>query len=63
MTVRNHLRQKQKIVEAPILRELNWALPFHISIHTLDTNLGVVLGQKYITPYAIYYTSKSLNPT
>lgn len=53
---------KEKIFEAPILREPNWKLPFHISTDASDTTLWVVLGQKDFTPYAIYYTIKSLTP-
>eukprot|EP00253_Pinus_taeda_P007337 PITA_07337 len=54
---------KTRISKVPILRGPNWKLPFHISIDALDTALGVVLGQKYLVPYAIYYTSKNLTPT
>ena len=38
-------------------------MPFHISIDASETTLGVLLGQKDLTPYAIYYTSKNLTPT
>eukprot|EP00253_Pinus_taeda_P020082 PITA_20082 len=54
---------KTRISEAPILRGPNWKLPFHISTDASDTALGAVLGQKYLVPYAIYYTSKNLTPT
>eukprot|EP00253_Pinus_taeda_P003083 PITA_03083 len=50
---------KAKISEAPILRGPNWKLPFHISTDASDTTLGAVLGQKYLIPYAIYYTNHS----
>jgi len=50
---------KEKISEAPILRGPNWKLPFHISNDASDTTLGVVLGQKDLSPYVIYYTSKN----
>lgn len=53
---------KEKISKAPILRRPNWKLPFHISTDASDIALGVVLGQKDLTPYAIYYTSKNLTP-
>lgn len=53
---------KEKISEAPILREPNWKLPFHISTDASDTTLGFVLGQKDLIPYAIYYTSNNLTP-
>eukprot|EP00253_Pinus_taeda_P015001 PITA_15001 len=48
---------KTKISKAPILRGPNWKLPFHISTDVSDTALGTVLGQKYLIPYAIYYTN------
>lgn len=51
---------KEKTFEAPILRGPNWKLPFHISTDASDTTLGAVLGQKDLTPYSIYYTSKNL---
>ena len=37
---------KEKLSDAPILRGPNWKLPFHISTHASDTDLGAVLGQK-----------------
>eukprot|EP00253_Pinus_taeda_P011052 PITA_11052 len=54
---------KTRISKAPILRGPNWKLPFHISTDASDTALGVVLGQKDLVPYAIYYTNKNLTPT
>eukprot|EP00253_Pinus_taeda_P023379 PITA_23379 len=54
---------KTRISEAPILRGPNWKLTFHIYTNASDIALGVVLGQKYLVPYAIYYTSKNLTPT
>ncbi len=54
---------KKRISEAPILKGPNWKLPFHISTDASNTTFGVVLGQKDLTPYAIYYTSKILTPT
>lgn len=53
---------KHKIIEAPILRGPNWSIPFHISIDASNIALGAMLGQKYVTPYAIYYTRKNLTP-
>lgn len=53
---------KHTITEAPILRVPNCSLPFHISIDASYIDLGAILGQKYLTPYAIYYTRKKLNP-
>eukprot|EP00253_Pinus_taeda_P021591 PITA_21591 len=54
---------KTRISRASILRGPNWKLPFHISTDASDTALGVVLGQQYLVPYAIYYMSKNLTPT
>jgi len=54
---------KKRIFEAPNLKGPNWKLPFHISTDALDTTLGTVLGKKYLTPYAIYYSSKNSTPT
>eukprot|EP00253_Pinus_taeda_P020317 PITA_20317 len=54
---------KTRISKAPILKGPNWKLPFHISTNASDTTLGAVLSQKYLVPYAIYYTSKNLTPT
>ena len=49
--------------KAPILRRLDWALPFHIHADASQTIVGVVLGwQIDKTPYAVYYVSKNLNP-
>jgi len=44
------------------LRGPIWKLPFHISRDASDTALGVVLGQKDLIPYAIYYISKNFTP-
>ena len=47
----------------PILRGLDWALPFHISSDALDTTIRAVLGQKENNlPYAIYFISKNMTP-
>lgn len=54
---------KARISESLILRGPNRKLPFQISTDASDTDLGVVLGQKDLIPYAIYYTSKNLTPT
>lgn len=47
---------KENISEEFILRGPNWSLHFHISIDALDTALGVVLGQKYLTLVELNYT-------
>ena len=49
---------------APILRGLDWFLPFHISIYASDMAIGGILGQKKDqASYAIYFVSKNLIPT
>ena len=54
---------KKRLSTTHILRGPNWSLPFHISFDTLDTAIGVVLGQQEgHNPYAIYYISKNLSP-
>ena len=37
---------KAKLSVAPILRGLDWSLPFHISTDASDMTIGGVLGQK-----------------
>ena len=37
---------KEKLSTTPMLRGLDWKLPFHISIDASDTAVGGVLGQK-----------------
>ena len=37
---------KAKLSVAPILRGLDWTLPFHISTDASDMAIGGVLGQK-----------------
>ena len=37
---------KAKLSVAPILRGLDWSLPFHISTDAYDTAIGGVLSQK-----------------
>eukprot|EP00253_Pinus_taeda_P009254 PITA_09254 len=54
---------KNQLSTAPILRGLDWALPFHISFDASDTAIGVVLGQEENNlPYAIYFISKNMTP-
>ena len=46
---------------APIIRGLDWFLPFHISIDASDIAIGGVLGQKEgQSSYAIYFISKNM---
>jgi hypothetical protein len=55
---------KFKVSEAPVLRGLDWTLPFHISTYASDTAIKVVLRQlEGKDPYEIYYVSKNLSPT
>ena len=52
---------KDKLSVAPILRGLDWSLPFHISTNSSDMAIGGVLGQKVgQASYAIYFISKNL---
>ena len=37
---------KDKLSVEPILRGLDWSLPFHISTDASDTTIGGFLGQK-----------------
>ena len=53
-----------KLSMAPILRGLDWSLPFHISTDASDMAIGGVLGQKQDQEtYAIYFVSMNLTPT
>ena len=36
---------KRKLVEAPILRFLNWLIKFHVHINALDLAIGTILTQ------------------
>ena len=57
------VKLKEKLSTAPILRGLNWTLPFHIYSDASDTTIGAVLGQRDgKEPYAVYYISKNLAP-
>jgi hypothetical protein len=52
-----------KVSEAPILRGLDWAFPFHLSTYALDTAIRFFLGKiKGNDPYMIYYVNKKLSP-
>lgn len=53
---------KVKLVNAPILRGPNWALPFHFHIDASNKAIGVALGQvDEKLPYAIYFVGKNLS--
>ena len=54
---------KAKLSMAPILRGLDWSIPFHISTDASDMDIGGILGQKEEhAPYSIYFISKNLTP-
>ena len=47
---------------APIVRALNWQLPFEVMCDASDLVIGGVLGQREDgKPYVVYYASKTLN--
>ncbi|RVW78206.1 Retrovirus-related Pol polyprotein from transposon 17.6 [Vitis vinifera] len=53
---------KQFLTTAPIVRALNWKLPFEVMCDASDFAMGAVLGQREDgKPYVIYYASKTLN--
>ncbi|RVW72761.1 Retrovirus-related Pol polyprotein from transposon opus [Vitis vinifera] len=50
------------LTTAPIVRALNWQLPFEVMCDASDFAIGAVLGQREDgKPYVIYYASKALN--
>lgn len=54
---------KQKVSQAPILRGLDWSVPFHISSDASNIAIGAILGQQEDSkPYVIYFISKNLSP-
>ncbi|WKA01472.1 hypothetical protein VitviT2T_019753 [Vitis vinifera] len=53
---------KQFLTTTPIVRALNWKLPFEVMCDASDFAIGAVLGQREDgKPYVIYYASKTLN--
>ncbi|KAD4180319.1 hypothetical protein E3N88_28910 [Mikania micrantha] len=53
---------KKKLVNAPIMIALDWALPFELMFDTSDFAVGAVLGQRKDKHFhSIYYASKTLN--
>ncbi|RVW45814.1 Retrovirus-related Pol polyprotein from transposon 17.6 [Vitis vinifera] len=53
---------KQFLTTAPIVRALNWQLPFEVMCDASDFAIGDVLSQREDgKPYVIYYASKTLN--
>jgi len=56
------LRLKEALISAPVMQAPNWELPFEVLCDASDYTIGAVLGQrKDNNPYAIYYTSWTLN--
>jgi len=54
---------KGKLSTTPVLKGLNWNLPFHIFTDASDTSVGASLGQKEEScHYAIYFISNYLTP-
>ena len=53
---------KSFLTTTPIVRALNWQLPFEVMCDASDFAIGVVLGQMEDgKPYVIYYASKTSN--
>ena len=53
---------KTYLTIAPIVRALNWQLPFEVMCDASDLAIGAVLGQREDgKPYVVYYASKTLN--
>ncbi|KAL3524791.1 hypothetical protein ACH5RR_013163 [Cinchona calisaya] len=53
---------KSKLTSAPIIRPLDWSLPFEVMCDAFDYAIGAVLGQHVDRiPSVIYYASKTLN--
>ncbi|KAM1934599.1 hypothetical protein ACFX15_018766 [Malus domestica] len=50
------------LTSAPIIRPLDWSIPFELMCDASDYALGAVLGQrKEKQPHVIYYASRTLN--
>ena len=53
---------KAYLTIAPIVRALDWKLPFEVMCDASDLAIGAVLRQRAEgKPYVVYYTSKTLN--
>ena len=53
---------KLHLTTEPIVRALNWKLPFEVMCDASDFAIGAILGQReYGKPYVVYYASKTLN--
>ena len=53
---------KSYLITTPIVRALNWPLPFEVMCDASDVAIGAVLGQtEEGKPYVVYYESKTVN--
>ena len=53
---------KSFLTTTPIVRALNWQLPFEVMCDASDFSIEVMMGQREDgKPYVIYYASKTLN--
>ena len=53
---------KTYLTTAPVVRALNWQLPFKVMCNVSGLAIGAVLGQREDgKPYVVYYASKTLN--
>ena len=54
---------KRKLVEAPVLRFLNWSIQFHVHIDASGLAIGMILTQPGDDgmDYPIVYSSRKLN--
>ena len=53
---------KAYLTTVPIVRALNWQLPFEVMCNASDFAVGPVLGQRVEgKPYVVYYARKTLN--
>ena len=53
---------KAYLTTAPIMRALNWQLPFEVMCDASDLAIGSVLGQREGgKPFVVCYASKTLN--
>ena len=59
---RSFEKLKAHMTTAPIVRALNWQLPFEVMCEASDLAIGAVLEQREGgKPYVVYYASKTLN--
>ena len=53
---------KAYLTTTPIVRALNWKLPFEVMCDASGLTIGAILGQREEgKPYVVYYASKTLN--